>query len=122
MDDLENPSNTLIFTELFNGTVGEDIDTNDDGTPDNLVRFGTIYDAIGIPGSADDDTFLYAAALGGTNLKYKCSDPRLIFRDANTDELYAINASDRIFDAVGVEVTSMDFDKDPHADSNTFGG
>lgn len=121
VDAWENPSHTLIFTEFFDGTASEDIDKNNDGTADNLLKFGDIYDAIGVPDSAGDKRFLYAAQLGGTNFKYIGSDPRLIYRDGITDKLNAIhNATDQIFDSNGVEYNWEGFDKDPRA-GITFG-
>lgn len=123
--DFENPSFTLFLTSAFTGTVGTtDIDTNDDGTSDDVSTFGTIFDAIGI---ADDDgsgTTLYAAQNGGVDFPFTGTEPELMFRDGVTQQWWAIN--DNITpsaDAIGEDggsfpVSSFSFSPVP----NTFGG
>jgi len=125
--DLENPSFTIVLVSDFTGTAGTtDVDTNDDGVADDISTFGTVYDAIGIPDATADETNLYGAGLGGSDFVYSGDEPRLVFRDGVTGDLYAVNdaggvlTDDTIFNIGGVEVQSTDFDIDPSA-ANTFG-
>lgn len=119
--ELESPTFTYLLTQLFTGSLITDIDEDDDGTADDLSTFGTIYDAIGVPDSAKSYQYLYGAELGGTNLKYIGGDTRLVFRDGKTDELYAVNQYNGLFDADGIEFSSSDFNTNPGAGTDTFG-
>lgn len=125
--DLENPSNTLVLTDSFSGDTSTDIDPLDDGTLDTSA-FGTILDAIGVSDSIDDDPALYGSLLGGTDVLFNGQfEPLLIFRDANTNEVFNTvtvdfgEATERlgVFNTSGLEVNSALFDKDPFA--STFG-
>ncbi len=116
--DLENPSFTLV---LSSATPTMDIDSDNDGTVDDLAVFGTIYDAIGIADSNSDAAVLYADQLGGTNFPYTGDEPMLVFRDPDNDAIiYAINDP-----AVVVHVSDgstlpfTDFESDPTV--TTFG-
>ncbi|MEY8827525.1 choice-of-anchor I family protein [Sedimentitalea sp. XS_ASV28] len=102
--DLENPSFTLALVDAFTGTVGDDLDLNDDGVIDvNLESLGitTVHDAIGIPDSTADQGFLFGAQLGGVDFVYTGDEPRLIFRSGSTGDLFAVNDPDngQVFDA-----------------------
>jgi hypothetical protein len=121
--DLENPSFTVALLSEFTGTVGTDIDTNDDGVADDLSTFGTVLDAIGVPDSTADEVFLYGAELGGVDFAFTGDEPRLIFRDGSVGDLYAINDPDngQVFDVNGNDVTPGIFDTDPTLGTDTFG-
>lgn len=121
--DLENPSFTLILTSLFTGAIGDKIDSDDDGTLDNLGVFGTILDAIGVIDATSDSDTVFGAQLGGTDLAFIGSEPRLVFRDSTVGDLFAISDPDRgrVFDANGIDVTPDFFDTDPTAGIGTFG-
>jgi hypothetical protein len=111
------PSMTLVLTDSFDpASVGAvDIDADDDGTVDDQSAFGEIYDAIGVPGSAGDQSTLYGAALGGTDFVSTGDEPQLIFRDGTSGDLYAVNdpVGDKIFGADGTQRDLADFDRDP---------
>lgn len=117
--DLTDSTFTYVLSQYFTGSVSiTDIDMDDDGTVDDLSTFGYVYDAISVPASTNSQ-YLYGSELGGTNLKFIGGDPRLVFRDRNTDELYSKNKDDGIFDADGIEYSSSDFNVNPAA--GTFG-
>jgi len=120
VDDLENPSFTLVLLDSFAGSIGDDFDLDNDGTPDNLGGVGTVLDAIGITDAASGEP-LYGAALGGTDLAFIGREPERIFRDGVTDALYSIDfeGAGNVFDANGNQVVATDFDQDPLA--ATFG-
>lgn len=123
IDDIENPSFTLALLDSFTGDTSTDIDTDDDGVPDDLSTFGTVLDAIGVPDTAGDESLLYGTDLGGTDFTFTGDEPRLIFRDASTGDWYAVNDPDNgeVFDINGVDVTPAIFDTDPTAGTDTFG-
>ncbi|MEL6209325.1 MAG: hypothetical protein AAFR44_03950, partial [Pseudomonadota bacterium] len=79
INDLENPSNTLILLDSFSGSLGDDLDVDGDGMLDAsaLSAFGTVYDAVGIADSPADESSLYASQVGGTNLAYSGDEPQL---------------------------------------------
>ncbi|NEQ72488.1 MAG: type I secretion C-terminal target domain-containing protein [Okeania sp. SIO2C9] len=121
--DLENPSFTVALLSDFTGDTSTDIDTDNDGVPDNLSTFGTVFDAIGVPDTTGDEAFLYGTDLGGTDFTYTGDEPRLIFRDGSVGDLYAINDPDngQVFDVNGTDVTPAIFDTDPTIGTDTFG-
>ncbi|MBT8259457.1 MAG: T9SS type A sorting domain-containing protein, partial [Bacteroidia bacterium] len=120
--DLENPSFTVVLTDNFTGAAGStDIDTNNDGVPDDLSAFGTILDAIGSPDSSGDATTMYGTQLGGTDFAFLGSEPQLAFRDGSSDDWYAIGQADStIYDLSGSILSSGNFDTDPLL-GTTFG-
>jgi hypothetical protein len=120
--DLENPSFTIVLVDNFTGTVGDDLDTNDDGTIDDTSKWNTVYDAIGIPDDSDVTTLLYGADLGGTDFVYTGSEPAIVFRDGTTDDLYAVNfiGDTNVYDVSATVVSPGDFDTDPTV-ATTFG-
>ena len=123
--DLENPSFTVALVDSFTGAAGEDLDLDDDGVADNVSSIGVVYDAIGIADTVADQTFLYGAQLGGTDFAFTGAEPELVFRDASTGDLFAVNvvgadATGEVFNVAGVDVTSAIFDTDPTAGA-TFG-
>ncbi len=128
--DLENPSFTIALTSEFTGAISTepnptDIDTNNDGTADDLSVFGTIFDAIGVPDAVGDEASIYGADMGGTDFTYTGVEPELIFRDASVGDLYAVNivsgaGGEAVFDVDAVDVTADVFDTDPTTGA-TFG-
>ncbi len=120
--DLENPSFTVILTDSFTGSVGDDIDVDDDGTVDDLSAFGTILDAIGVPDEIGDVASLYGADVGGTDFAFTGAEPELIFRSGSTGDLYAVNelGDEVAYDTAGNEVLASDFSSDPTTEP-TFG-
>ncbi|NEO77733.1 endonuclease/exonuclease/phosphatase family protein [Moorena sp. SIO4G3] len=123
ISDIENPSFTVALFSTFTGDTSTDIDTDDDGVPDDLSTFGTVFDAIGVPDAAGDETLLYGTDLGGTDFAFTGDEPRLIFRDGSVGDLYAINDPDngQVFDINGIDVTRGIFNIDPTAGTDTFG-
>lgn len=86
--DLENPSNTVVLTDAFTGSIGDDLDALDDGTLD-LTSLGNILDAVGVSDSASDDASLYGAILGGTDILFNGEfEPLNVFRDGVTGEWF----------------------------------
>jgi hypothetical protein len=69
--DIENGGNTYLIVQGFTGSVGQDLDTNNDGTLD-VTPWTFVVDAIGF-WSNDDvaGSRVYAPQLGGLNI----SDP-----------------------------------------------
>lgn len=125
--DLENPSYTVVLVDNFTGSIGDDLDTDDDGIADlDLATFGVtaVFDAIGIPDVSSDESFLYGAQLGGTDFAFTGDEPRLVFRSGSTGDLYAVNDPDngQVFDTTGTDVTPAAFDTDPTIGTDTFGG
>lgn len=122
--DLENPTFTLFLTATFTGVVNTtDIDSDDDGTAEDLSTFGTIYDAIGIPDAVGDETFIYGTDGGGQDFAYTGDEPQLVFRDASVGAWYAINDPDNgaVFDINASDVTPGVFDVNPITTGTTFG-
>jgi hypothetical protein len=123
--DFENPAFTFV---LLDGTglglsVGTDLDTDDDGTPESAPAGLNVLDAIGVPDSASSDV-VYGAALGGTDFAFTGAEPELLFRDSGTGTLYAVNDLDsttdiEAFAADGTAVLFSAFDLDPRVP--TFG-
>jgi len=123
--DLENPSLTLVLVSSFSGDNTTDIDTDDNGVVDDISTFGTIYDAIGSPDNVGDEASIYGVELGGSDFAYTGDEPRIIFRDGVTGDLFAVNdvtgdSTDEIYDITATLVSSSDFDVNP-AIAPTFG-
>lgn len=121
VDDFENPSFTFVVLASFTGSVGTDIDTDNDGVADDLSTFGTVLDAIGVPDAVGDEPLLYGAQLGGADFAFSGDEPQLIFRDRVTGAWYAINdpAGSDAFDINGDAEAFSNFDADPSV--ATFG-
>lgn len=121
INDLENPSNTLILLDSFGGALGDDIDADDDGIADAFGSFGNVLDAVGIADNVGDEANLYAEQFGGVDLAFSGDEPQLIFRDAISLMWYAINdpAGTEAFDMFGNSVAFGAFDFDPS--NPTFG-
>jgi len=113
--DLENPSFTLVLTDdTATASLGDTID------PDAPAGLGAILDAIGVTDNATDPVI--GAALGGTDIVYTGDEPKLVFRDGGTGDLYAINDPDggEVYDAFGNVLDPSEFDIDPLS-GDTFG-
>jgi hypothetical protein len=90
MPDLENPSFTAVLVDGFTGSVGDILDTNNDGFLD-LNPWNSVHDAVGVPDSVSDQSWVYGAQLGGQDFAYTGDEPQLIFRDVVSTSWYAIN-------------------------------
>jgi hypothetical protein len=94
INDLENPSNTVILTDSFTGSTSTDIDPGDDGVLD-LSTIGTIFDALGVSDNAGDDATMYGSLLGGTDLLFNGQfEPLIAFRDGVTRDWYQAVTAD----------------------------
>ncbi|MEO0972440.1 MAG: hypothetical protein AAFX85_05035 [Pseudomonadota bacterium] len=121
VSDLENPSFTIVLVgDDATVSVGDDLDTDGDGMLDGLMGLGTVFDAINIPDASADEFVSYADQLGGTSLSFIGVEPELLFRDATTLELIAIDGlNGLVFDAAGNVLDPGMFDMDPFM--TTFG-
>ncbi|MEM1109983.1 MAG: PEP-CTERM sorting domain-containing protein [Planctomycetota bacterium] len=128
IDDPENPAFTLVLTDSFTGDGETDVDANNDGTPDDLSAFGTIFDAIGVPDDSVNDALLFGDDLGGSDIAFNGVFEALsVFRDSITGDLFntvTINFGDpdeaiAVFDAAGNAVDVSLFNIDPTV--TTFG-
>lgn len=121
--DFLQPTSTIALVREFNGTVSTtDIDLDDDGIADNIGSLVGIQDAIGVPDSIADESFLYGSDLGGQDFAFTGDEPRLIFRDRSVGNWYAINDPDMgmIYDTSGQAVSdTLVFSGDPF--STSFG-
>jgi hypothetical protein len=90
--DLENPSFTFALLDGTNLglTVGTDLDTDDDGTPDADLTGLTPLDAIGIADGSGDVGLLYGTDLGGVDFS-TTDEFELVFRDSVTLLPYGVN-------------------------------
>lgn len=122
IDDLENPSFTLVLVDGFTGDNTTDLDASNDGLIDldlTSVGISTVYDAIGVPDTAGEA--LYGSSLGFSDFVWSPSssnsaEPLNIFRDGTTNAWYAHNfdaSTDVLNDIVGNVVDPGLFDKDP---------
>ena len=117
--DLENPSFTLVLLDSFTGSTGTDIDADDDGIVDgdpSGFGFGSVLDAIGVPDQVGDESNVYGAQLGGTDLAYVGSEPQLVFRDSGNGEWLAVAESGstlQVFDVLGNMVDPDTFSAEP---------
>ena len=121
VDDLENPSFTMVYSSGDGGGLGFDLDADGDGILDDISGFGTVFDAVNSPDSSSDAANTYASQLGGIDLAYTGDEPRLTFRDGTTGTWWSVNDPDGglVFDEAGNSVLSVYFDADPL--TNTFG-
>ena len=112
IDDLENPSHSVVLTTSFSGAEGVDLDPDNDLTVDMSI-LGTVLDAVGISDSGADDDNLYGEVLGGTDIDYNgTSEPFLVFRDATSGAWYALvetEGSVEAYDAAGDPVDLCGF-------------
>ena len=118
IEDLENPSFTLVLCDNFTGDADTDIDTDDDGTIDDSSTIVGVQDAIGIIEDVDDPG--YGAELGGDDFvaNGNSSDPLIVFRDGTTGTWYSVDPDLMVYDTSGAVVTGT-FDLDPTI--STFG-
>lgn len=122
VDDLENPSFTLVFSSGDGGGLGTDLDADGNGALDSVAAFGTVFDAVSIPDAAGDAGY-YAGQLGGVDFSFTGNEPELVFRELTTGGWIAVNdlddPLDGIFGADGTEYVAADFLSDPF--TPTFG-
>ena len=112
IDDLENPSFTLVLCDDFTGDTDTDIDTDDDGMIDDSSTFVGVQDAISIIEDVDDPG--YGTELGGDDFvaNGNSSDPLIVFRDGTTGTWYSVDPDLMVYDTSGAVVTGT-FDLDP---------
>jgi hypothetical protein len=114
--DLENGSFTLLLVTGFVGSVGLDLDINDDGVLDSLP-WVSVVDALGFIENDGANNAAYAAALGGVNLgPFIGYNPDAFIRDSVTGEWlagdvigtspgpYFVDATRNNFGATGTEM------------------
>ena len=123
VDDLENPSFTVVLASDFTGNIGDDLDTDNDGTIDDFSTITGVMDAIGVPDTTGEQ--MYGDDFGGVNFEFTGDEPRLIFRSGSTGAWFAVNDPDNgeVYDITGTEVFAsgaITFSADPLLD--TFGG
>ncbi|KAL7567265.1 hypothetical protein ACA910_016731 [Epithemia clementina (nom. ined.)] len=112
VSDLENPSFTLILTDSFTGSTSTDIDSDNNGTPEDVTTIGTILDAISILDAPTGDL-----AYADTTIAF-AGEPELIFRDGITFEWYYV-ASGTVYNLANEVIDAFEFDQSPSA--LTFG-
>ncbi|MEM6469258.1 MAG: PEP-CTERM sorting domain-containing protein [Planctomycetota bacterium] len=127
LEDLENPSFTLILSEGGADLDGEDLDANNDGGLDTS-NLGTILDVVGVSDEVDDDATLYSNVLGGSSILFNGEfEPLTAFRSGSSGEFFNTvtvdfgTADERlgVFDSAGNEVSESLFDFSPFG--TTFG-
>lgn len=96
IDDLRNPSFTIVLSSLKPGYKNSIMDVNRQGQVLSREKFGQIYDAVGVADSAQDEDLLFAKNLGGVNIKFFGKQPTLIFHDSCNLEWYAIGRSNGV--------------------------
>ena len=125
IDDLENPSFTLVLLDSFTGNTSTDIDTNNDGTADNTSTFGNVLDALGVADNTSDFNLLFGSELGGQDFNQTTggnTEPELLFRDSNSLLWFAINDFDDSTSAEDINGNLVDFSSfDISPENSTFG-
>ena len=103
ISDLEDHSHTFFLVSTFSGTAGTtDLDTNNDGTPDDISTLGTIYDVLGVPISSD--AILYGSVAGGVDLTYTAL-PSLVFRGRGTNNWFQATNTE-VYTASGADASA----------------
>lgn len=64
--DIENGSNTFLLVTNFSGTVGTDLDTNNDGVLDSMP-WASVLSGVGLIENDGAANIAYAASVGGVN-------------------------------------------------------
>ncbi len=78
--DLENGSNTYALVSGFSGSVGNDLDTNNDGTLDS-TPWTSVLDAIGVVENDGSSNVAYGSQLGGAQfVQIAAFTPDVVFR------------------------------------------
>ena len=124
--DIPDPSFTVLLVDAFDNQNAP----KQFSLADNLSIYGitTIYDAVGITKSHNDEKLLMGEALGGSNFSYQTDNeyrpiPTYIFRDGHTDKWYSrVNSlyhPTTIFDSDNNMIGTTPFNHDPITD--TFG-
>ncbi|MEL7450442.1 MAG: hypothetical protein AAFN78_14615 [Pseudomonadota bacterium] len=114
VDDLENPSITMVLTgDDATAMIGDDLDADGDGMLDSVASLGTVFDAINSPDSEGDFAVGYADQLGGTSMAFVGSEPVLVFRETTTGVLHAVDFAAVVYDQTGAIVDPSVFDLPP---------
>lgn len=117
IDDLENPSFSVVLASGGAGGLGDTYD----GT-NGAALFGTVFDAINIADNDTDGANSIIPTLGvGTDFAFTGDEPRLVFRDSVSFAWYAVNDPDNgeVYDVFGNVVDPSLFSSDPLVE--TFG-
>ncbi|MEM0925149.1 MAG: PEP-CTERM sorting domain-containing protein, partial [Planctomycetota bacterium] len=121
LEDLENPSFTLILSEGGSDLDGQDLDAANDGNLDTS-NLGTILDVVGVSDGTGDNDSLYSNSLGGTSILFNGQfEPLTAFRSGSSGEFFNTVTVDfgdpterlGVFDAAGNEVDENLFDFSP---------
>jgi hypothetical protein len=90
--DLENPSTTILLVSGYSGSVGTDLDTDNDGVL-NSTPWTTVHSAVSVSDGGATDVF-YAVGLSGTHIPFATNvDPEFIFFDDATANWYVADIS-----------------------------
>lgn len=68
--DIENGTLTFLLVSNFTGAVNDDIDSNNDGTPNTTLPWTTVIDAVSARDNDNANDRLYGAILGGVDMTY----------------------------------------------------
>ncbi|CAB9504394.1 extracellular nuclease [Seminavis robusta] len=124
--DLENPSHIAVLLDASCASLVASTSLST-GSPASSFSLPAL-DAIGVPDSAGDVSNCIpsnhiSGFSGGNHFAYTGDEPRLVFRDGNTNDWYAINDPDRgvVYDINGASHDPSEFDTDPTAGTDTFG-
>lgn len=102
---------TIVLSSLNPGLPGQQLDQNKNGVLDNISVFGTVFDAVGVPGAPMSNEMLYGVNLDGLDLMFVTNGfPDFVFRDSCTRVMYQVNTDrDMIFDSNGIPVNVQNF-------------
>ncbi len=90
--DIENGSLTMAIVSGWTGSIGADLDTDNDGVIDVALPWTSVVDAVSILEDDGVSNFGYGAALGGTAFPQTTFGP----------DAFAVNGSTRLaFDVLG---------------------
>ncbi|MBC8065108.1 MAG: PEP-CTERM sorting domain-containing protein [Chlorobia bacterium] len=78
--DLENGSNTFVIVSGFTGAVGNDLDTDNNGTVDTATPWSSVLDAIGVTENDGAANFEYATGFGFFGFAALAFTPDAVFR------------------------------------------
>jgi hypothetical protein len=80
--DLENGTNTYLIVSGFTGAVGNDLDTNGDGTIDIALPWTSVIDAVGVLETDAGTNLVYGSQLGFFDFALLSFTPDAVFRDS----------------------------------------
>ena len=81
--DIENGSNTYLIVSGFTGAVGNDLDTNGDGTFDITLPWASVVDAVGLIETDTGTNLAYANQLGFYDFGLLSFTPDAVFRGSS---------------------------------------